>query len=264
VENRKAVGVLLENGEIVHSDDVIINADFGHAATTLFNQRDLNKYRKENLEKKKLSCSTFMLYLGINKPLNLPHHMILFAKDYKQNVNEMTKEMKLSKDPSIYVHHPSKLDPTLAPKGKSALYVLMPVPNLLADIDWELEKLRVKELILSRLEKEPELQDIRHAIEVEKIITPLDWQNEMYVYKGATFSLAHNLSQMMYFRPHNKFEDVDHCYLVGGGTHPGSGLPTIFESAKISASLLNQQYMKDNMKKPKYHSFERGEPVLWK
>jgi len=264
VKEKKAVGVLLENGEMVPSDDVIINADFGHAATNLFKQRDLKKYRKENLEKKKLSCSTFMLYLGINKPLNLPHHMILFADDYKQNVDEMTKEMKLSEDPSIYVHNPSKIDPTLAPKGKSALYVLMPVPNLQADIDWEKEKHGVREKILSRLELEPELHDIRSHIEVGKIVTPLDWQNEMYVYKGATFSLAHNLSQMMYFRPHNKFEDVNHCFLVGGGTHPGSGLPTIFESAKISATLLNQQYVKNNLYKEKQHSLDRKEPVLWK
>ena len=264
VKEKKAVGVLLENGEMVPSDDVIINADFGHAATNLFKQRDLKKYRKENLEKKKLSCSTFMLYLGINKPLNLPHHMILFAEDYKQNVDEMTKEMKLSEDPSIYVHNPSRLDPTLAPKGKSALYVLMPVPNLQADIDWGKEKHGVREKILSVLELEPELHDIRSHIEVEKIVTPIDWQNEMYVYKGATFSLAHNLSQMMYFRPHNKFEDVNHCFLVGGGTHPGSGLPTIFESAKISATLLNQQYVKNNLYKEKQHSLDRKEPVLWK
>jgi phytoene desaturase len=263
VKEKKAVGVLLENGEVVPSDDVIINADFGHAATNLFRQSDLKKYRKVNLEKKKLSCSTFMLYLGINKPLQLPHHTILFAEDYKQNVDEMTKEMKLSEDPSIYVHNPSKLDPTLAPEGKSALYVLMPVPNLQSDINWEDEKQGIRENILSRLEQEPELQDIRAHIEVEKIITPLDWQNEIYVYKGATFSLAHNLSQMMYFRPHNKFEDVDHCYLVGGGTHPGSGLPTIFESAKISATLLNQQYMETTMNKEKQQAIDRREPELW-
>ncbi|MEO2074783.1 MAG: phytoene desaturase family protein [Bacillus sp. (in: firmicutes)] len=263
VKEKKAVGVLLESGEVVSSDDVIINADFGHAATNLFQQSDLKKYRKENLEKKKLSCSTFMLYLGIDKSLQLPHHTILFAKDYKQNVDEMTKEMKLSEDPSIYVHNPSKLDPTLAPEGKSALYVLMPVPNLQSDINWEEEKQGIREKILSRLEQEPELQDIRAHIEVEKIITPLDWQNEIYVYKGATFSLAHNLNQMMYFRPHNKFEDVDHCYLVGGGTHPGSGLPTIFESAKISATLLNQQYMETTLDKQKQQALDRREPELW-
>ncbi|MGM0523308.1 MAG: hypothetical protein ACQER2_04580 [Bacillota bacterium] len=84
---------------------------------------------------------------------------------------------------------------------------------------------------------------MRQHIEIEKIVTPQDWQDEYNVYKGATFNLAHNLSQMMCFRPHNKFEDVDHVFLVGGGTHPGSGLPTIYQSALISARLLDQQYV---------------------
>lgn len=242
VENGIAVGLHLENGEIVETDDVIINADFGHAATHLFDQKDLKKYRKEKVEKKKLSCSTFMLYLGIDAEVELPHHMILFAKDYKKNVDEMTKEMVLSADPSIYVHNPSRIDPTLAPQGKSALMVLMPVPNLQADINWETEKETIKEAMLKRLEQEPGLHDIRKLIETERIITPLDWQNDIYVYKGATFSFAHSLDQMMYSRPHNQFEDVQHCFLVGGGTHPGSGLPTIFESAKISSDLLINQY----------------------
>lgn len=261
VENRRAVGVLLEKGEKIDCEDVILNADFGHAATKLFDQKDLRKYRKDRLEKKKLSCSTYMLYLGVNKPLDLPHHMILFANDYEKNVNDMTKAMKLSEDSSIYVHNPSQLDPTLAPEGKSSLYVLMPVPNLQAYINWELEKEKVREKILTRLEAEPELRDIRSKIEVEKMVTPLEWQNDYYVYKGATFSLAHSLDQMMYFRPHNRFEDVEHCFLVGGGTHPGSGLPTIFESAKISASLLNNQYQK-NVTTNK--TMNAGEPLVWK
>ncbi|MFE8700775.1 phytoene desaturase family protein [Cytobacillus sp. FJAT-54145] len=264
VKQGRAVGLLLENGEKVNGDDVVINADFGHAATNLFEQSDLKKYKRENIEKRKLSCSTYMLYVGVNKPLNLPHHMILFADDYRNNVEDTTKTMVLSEDPSLYVHHPSKLDPTLAPQGKSVLYVLMPVPNLQADIDWDAERENVRERILTLLEREPELKDIRSSIEEEKIITPLDWQNEMYVYKGATFSLAHSLDQMMYFRPHNKFDDVDHCFLVGGGTHPGSGLPTIFESARISSNLLINQYEKKKSYFSKNKGFSQEESSVWK
>ncbi|WP_079707897.1 phytoene desaturase family protein [Paraliobacillus ryukyuensis] len=242
VDNGKATGVQLENGATVQADDVIINADFGYAMTNLFDQNDLRKYKQENLEKKGLSLSTFMLYLGVDDTLDLPHHMVLFADDYKQNVDDITKEGKISSDASIYVHNPSRLDPTLAPTGKSALYVLMPVPNLEASIDWEEQKPLVKEQILDRLEKEPGLAGLREKIEVEKIVSPLEWEKEYYVYRGATFNLSHSLDQMMYFRPHNKFEDVEHCFLVGGGTHPGSGLPTIFQSAIISSDLLQDQY----------------------
>jgi len=75
---------------------------------------------------------------------------------------------------------------------------------------------------------------------VKQALTPKDWE-AFGVYEGATFNLGHNLSQMMYFRPHNQFEELDHVWLVGGGTHPGSGLPTIFESARITTNLLRDR-----------------------
>ncbi len=82
------------------------------------------------------------------------------------------------------------------------------------------------------------MKDLTQQIEVEKVVTPADWQHEMAVFEGATFNLAHTLSQMLYFRPRNKFEELDHCYLAGGGTHPGSGLPTIYESGRITANMI--------------------------
>lgn len=242
VEAGSATGVLLENGESIFADDVVINADYGYAMANLFDQDKLKKHKKEKVDKKRFSLSTFMVYLGVDQKLDLPHHMVLFADDYKQNVEDITKEGRVSEDASIYMHNPSKLDPTMAPEGKSALYVLMPVPNLDAKIDWEKEKPRLREKIIRRIELETGISDFEAHIEVEKIVSPLEWQNDYFVYRGATFNLAHNLDQMMYFRPHNKFEDVDHCFLVGGGTHPGSGLPTIFQSAMISSDLLNKQY----------------------
>ncbi len=245
VENGQAVGVRLEEGTVLQADDVIINADFGYAMTHLFDQRVLRKYKQKRLDKKSFSLSTFMLYLGIDSELDIPHHTVLFANDYKQNVDDITKEGRISEDSSIYLHNPSRLDPTLAPEGKSALYVLMPVPNLDANIDWEKQKPLVREQILARLEKESGLTDIRQKIEVEKVVSPLEWERDYHVYRGATFNLSHSLDQMMYFRPHNKFEDVEHCFLVGGGTHPGSGLPTIFQSAIISSDLLQRQYSVD-------------------
>ncbi len=242
VKDKRAIGVELESGERIDADDVVINADFGYAATSLFEDGLLKKYRPEKLSERRFSCSTYMLYLGLDRPVDLPHHTIFFAKDYKKNVEDLTRLGKLSEDASIYVHNPSVLDPTLAPEGQSALYILMPVPNLDAHIDWEHEEAHVRNQILDRLEREPELKGLRHAIIAEKRLTPLGWQEAHNVYKGATFNLSHDLGQMMILRPHNAFEEVRHCFLVGGGTHPGSGLPTIFESAKITANLLNQQY----------------------
>lgn len=181
-----------------------------------------------------------MLYLGVDGEVDLSHHSVHFADDYRRNVKEITELGVLSEDASIYIHNPSVIDKTLAPPGKSSLYVLMPVPNLSADINWEQERAVVEDWMMERLQQIPQLAGIAGRVEESLFFSPLDWQNQQNVYNGATFNLAHNLGQMMHLRPHNTFEEVRGIWLVGGGTHPGSGLPTIFESAKISARLLRE------------------------
>lgn len=240
VENGKAKGVLLKNGEKIMADYVIINADFAHAMTHIVKEVNRNKYTNKDLYKRDYSCSTFMLYLGLDKEYDIPHHNIIFADDYRKNVMEIAESKVISNDPSFYLHNASITDPTLAPKGKSALYVLVPVPNNSSGIDWDAHKESFRRLVLDKIKEKTELKDIEEHIEAEKVITPLDWEREYGVYKGATFNLSHKLSQMLYFRPHNKFQEFDNCYIVGGGTHPGSGLPTIYESGRISANLILQ------------------------
>ncbi|MBN1232832.1 MAG: phytoene desaturase [Candidatus Coatesbacteria bacterium] len=242
IENGKAIGIELENGNIEKADYVVLNADFGHAMTKLVSESNRKKYTNDMLKKKKYSCSTFMLYLGVNRIYdNIQHHNIFFADDYRKNVDEITKTFALSSDPSFYVQNASITDNTLAPSGKSTIYVLVPVANNFSKIDWQKEAGPFRDLVLDRLEKKAGLTDLKKHIEAEKVMTPFDWENEMDVYNGATFNLGHNISQMLYYRPHNEFEEFKNCYLVGGGTHPGSGLPTIYESGRISASLILQK-----------------------
>ncbi len=240
-------GVKLETGEHRSFDEIVVNADFAHAMTSLIEGSTLTKFSKEKLEMKDYSCSTFMLYLGVNKTYDLPHHLIVFSDDYKKNVEEITKTKILSEDPSIYIHNPSVTDKTLAPTGKSALYILAPVPNNFSLLDWEKHKLEFRKLVLDQIEKKTRYKNLEAHIEEEKMITPLDWDQDIHVYRGATFNLAHHLRQMMYFRPHNQFQELNNCWLVGGGTHPGSGLPTIFESARITArSIVENDQKKRN------------------
>lgn len=236
IENRTVKGVDLEDGSREAADEVIINGDFAHVMTKLVEPGILKKYTPEKLAKKKYSCSTFMIYLGLDKKYDLSHHTIIFSKDYKKNVEEITDSKLLSADPSIYIQNASVTDPTLAPEGKSALYILAPVPNNFSDIGWDNEQQKFRELVLNIIEEKTEFKNLRDHIEVEKVLTPFGWEEDYSVYKGATFNLGHQLSQMMIFRPHNEFEELDHCWLVGGGTHPGSGLPTILESARITAN----------------------------
>lgn len=241
VKNKTATGVILEDGTKIEGDEIIINADFAHAMTTLFEPGLLKKYSRENLLKKKYSCSTFMLYLGLDKLYNEIHHTIHFAEDYHRNTDEIANKKILSEDFSFYIRNASITDPTLAPPGHSALYVLVPVPNNTSHIHWEQIKSDYRNKVIQKIKQRTSMKDLEEHIVEEKCITPLDWE-QMGVFNGATFNLAHNLMQMLYFRPHNKFEEVDRCYLVGGGTHPGSGLPTIFESGRITSELILKKY----------------------
>jgi phytoene desaturase len=242
-EGNSVTGVELAGGERVRADAVVLNADFGHAMTRLVPPERLRKYRPERLAKLDFSCSTFMLYLGVNRSVPLSHHTIVFAKDYRRNVREVFKDKRLpGEDLSFYIHNASVTDPTLAPAGKSALYVLVPVPNQRSGIDWRTEAPEFRRRVLDLIAARTPLDNLEDSIEIEHMITPLDWQTRHHVYEGATFNLAHRLSQMLHRRPHNEFEEFGNCYLVGGGTHPGSGLPVIYESARISANLLAKRF----------------------
>lgn len=244
VENGTARGVVLKGGETVPADAVVINADFAHAMANLVGTA-VPKYSRERLDALKYSCSTFMLYLGIDRCYDIPHHNVFFAGDYRRNIQDIFHNGVLSDDISFYVQNASATDPTLAPVGHSTIYVLVPVPNLSFPLSWEDEKEHYAEKVLALLESRAGLRDLRAHIRASKIITPDDWLNRYHVYRGATFNLAHTLDQMLWFRPRNRFEGLRNCYLVGGGTHPGSGLPTIYESGRISAKMILDAYAKE-------------------
>ena len=241
VSKKNATGVELASGDIINADAVVINADFGHAMQTLFDEGVIRKWSPAKLRNKKYSCSTYMLYLGVDKVYDEPHHQIIFAHDYKENVKDIISRSRVSEDMSVYVRNATVTDPTLAPKGHCALYVLVPTPNMKTTVSWtDAETKAYRDKVIKRIMERTTMKDLDKHITCEKIITPAGWQNERSLFLGATFNLGHTLTQMLYLRPRNKFEEVDHCYLVGGGTHPGSGLPTIYESGRISANLIDR------------------------
>jgi phytoene desaturase len=238
-EGRRAVGVRTDAG-VYPSDAMVVNADFARAMSRLVPDHLRHRWTDQQISRKKFSCSTFMLYLGLDGVYDdVPHHTIFMSENYERNLDEIENRHVLSDDPSFYVQNPSVTDPTLAPKGKSTLYVLVPVTHQHPNVDWRRERERYRALALSKLEQIG-IQGIEKRIRYERVITPLDWDQEFEIHRGATFNLSHNLGQMLHFRPRNRFEDVDGVYLVGGGTHPGSGLPVIFQSALISSRLLLQ------------------------
>ncbi len=239
-EGKRAVGVRTSEG-YYKADAVIVNADFGHAMTRLVPDHLRRRWTDRNIASKRFSCSTFMMYLGLEGRFDsLDHHTIYMAENYVRNVEEIEQGHVLSGDPSFYVQNACVTDPTLAPPGMSTLYVLVPVTHQHPNVDWAKERDRYRGVVLHQLERIG-IPGVERRIRYERIVTPADWEG-MGIYRGATFSLAHNLGQMLHLRPRNRFDDLERVYLVGGGTHPGSGLPVIFESARISTRLLLEDF----------------------
>lgn len=237
-QGRRPTAVHTSSGTY-QADSVIINADFSQAMKDLVPNAIRKRWTDEKISKKKFSCSTFMLYLGIRGRYDdLPHHTIHIATDYERNLHQIENSFELPDDPSFYVQNASVTDPTLAPEDGSTLYILVPVPHSHRNIEWDAETCaRYRELALDQL-RHVGLDDVRERIVTERMITPKTWSEKFGLYRGATFNLAHNLGQMLHKRPHNRFEDLEGVYLVGGGTHPGSGLPVIYESSRITCKQL--------------------------
>jgi phytoene desaturase len=247
----RRVTALRTDEQTYEADAFVVNADFADWMSKTVPNRLRRRWSDEKLANKKYSCSTFMLYLGIEgKYEDLPHHNIHISSDYENNLREIEVEHVLSEDPSFYVQNPTVTDDSLAPKGCSGLYVLVPVTHQHANVDWSVESDRFREVTLDAMAAIG-LHDLRDRIRVEHRITPADWQTDYAVYRGATFNLAHNLGQMLHNRPRNRFEELEGVYLVGGGTHPGSGLPVIYESSRITSRLLLQD-LKSGRRPAKY------------
>lgn len=254
---RRVTAAVTDRGRYA-ADAVVVNADFAAAMQKLVPDRLRRRWSDQRIAGKKFSCSTFMLYLGVRGRYdNLAHHTIHIAKDYDRNLIEIEDQHVLSEDPSLYIHNPSIVDPSLAPPGHSSLYVLVPVSHVHDNIDWTAARATYREAVLDKLETLG-MPDIRTRIVWEHSLTPRDWQDEHAIYRGATFNLAHNLAQMLHQRPRNRFEEFERMYLVGGGTHPGSGLPVIYESSRITSRLLlrDLQMNSDFIRAPKSPSAE--------
>lgn len=236
-ENRQAVGVRTSKGS--HAlDALVINADFARAMTRLVPDRLRNRWKNRRIARKSFSCSTFMLYLGIEGLYDrVGHHTIYLDEKYQQNLKDIEERHVLSESPSFYVQNACVTDPSLAPAGMSTLYVLVPVTHQHPNVDWSSEKQRFRDRVIASLSRVG-ITGLEERIRFEQVVTPQDWDEEYQIHLGAVFNLSHCLSQMLHLRPRNRFEDLEGVYLVGGGTHPGSGLPVIFESARMTSKLV--------------------------
>jgi phytoene desaturase len=177
--------------------------------------------------------SLFVWYFGTKRQYpGLAHHTIMLGPRYKELLEDIFDHKVLADDFSLYLHRPTATDPSLAPDGCDAFYVLSPVPNRLGTTDWKAHAEVYKKKIQDLLERTV-MPELGASIVSERLLTPQDFQDRLLSFRGAAFGMEPVLMQSAYFRPHNASEDIERLYLVGAGTHPGAGLPGVLSSARV-------------------------------
>jgi phytoene desaturase len=238
VEDGAAVGVETAAGEQIRSDAVVSNAEAANTYRKLIPAEHRRRNSDRHIESLRYSMSLFVLYFGTRKQYpDVRHHTIILGERYRGLLNDIFKNKKLSDDFSLYLHRPTATDPSMAPAGCDAFYVLAPVPNQLSGIDWKTAAKPYRDRIMKFLD-ERYLPGLMDNLVTERMLTPLDFETTLNSYLGSGFSVEPIFRQSAWFRPHNESEDVRNLFLVGAGTHPGAGMPGVLSSAKIAEKLV--------------------------
>ncbi|MCC5811923.1 MAG: phytoene desaturase [Ectothiorhodospiraceae bacterium] len=235
----RITGLRTRDGWQAEFDAVASNADVMHTYGRLLRDNPRGVSQARSLARRSYSMSLFVIYFGLRRVHpELQHHMVLFGPRYRELIKDIFDGPDLPEDFSLYLHAPTVTDPGLAPEGCSAYYVLSPVPHLgKADVDWEREGPRYADRILDYLERH-HIPGLREDLVTMRLLTPLDFRDELNSHLGSAFSVEPVLTQSAWFRPHNRDSRLRNLYLVGAGTHPGAGIPGVVGSARATAGLM--------------------------
>jgi phytoene desaturase len=238
VHNRIAQGVKTEKTHYP-ADLVVSNADFAHTYRDLIKKSERKKWNDRTVDNLDYSMSAFLLYLGVKKQYpELLHHTLILSERYKGLVSDIFDKKILPDDFSMYLHVPTRTDKDMAPEGCESMYVLVPVANLLANINWDEQKETYGDKIIDFLEKDFGLKDLRKNLEVKVLFTPKDFARTQNAHLGSAWGVEPTLMQSAYFRPHNRSEDISNLYFVGASTHPGAGVPGVLLTAETTESVI--------------------------
>ncbi len=235
----RATGVRTASGWSERFDMVVSNGDIMHTYRDLLGTSARGRKAARALERKSFSPSLFLIHFGVRGSWpGIPHHMILFGPRYEGLLTDIYKHGVLPQDFSLYLHHPSITDPSMAPEGCSTFYALAPVPHLgKAPLDWEQLQESYADRILDEIERRL-MPGLKERIVTRFHYTPVDFARDLSAHMGSAFSLEPLLTQSAWFRTHNRDDVIRNLYFVGAGTHPGAGIPGVVGSAKATAALM--------------------------
>ena len=235
VNEKHARGVVV-SGECLKADAILANADLPYVYQDLLPQDGQIK----KLSQKRYSCSVISFFWGVDKPYeSLGAHTLFLADDYRENFVSIIQDLGLPENPSLYIHAPARLDPTMAPKGQDTLIAIVPVGHMSenGNQDWGAIRDEARQHVFRRL-RALDIQDLEEHIKFEVNFTPLSWRKRYNLVKGSTHGLCHNLTQMGYFRPDYQHRQYHNLYFTGASTRPGTGLPSAMVSGRQSAQRI--------------------------
>ncbi len=234
----RATGVRLASGALMSADVVVSNADSASTYRYLVAPEHRRRWTDTRIEKARYSMSLFVWYFGTRRQYpDVAHHTIALGPRYKELLGDIFDRKLLAEDFSMYLHRPTATDPSLAPPGCDAFYVLSPVPHMQSGTDWQAMAEPYRQALERRLQ-DTLLPGLKDEVISSRVLTPLDFQDRLSSFRGAAFGLEPVLTQSAWFRPHNRSEELDRLYLVGAGTHPGAGLPGVLSSARVLDTIV--------------------------
>jgi len=238
VENGRANGVVIADG-FQEADAVISNAHFAHTYSDLIKPKARKKWSDRKVKNLSYGMSCFLMYMGVRKQYpRLLHHTLILSERYRELVSDIFDRKILADDFSMYLHVPTRSDEEMAPPGCESMYVLIPVPNLAGDIDWDEMAQPYADRVLKFLEEDFGMEDLRANIDVLELFTPKDFAEQRNNYLGSAWGVEPRMTQTASFRPRNRSEDVENLYLVGASTHPGAGVPGVMLTAETTEKLV--------------------------
>ena len=238
IADGKVVGVTLAGGERIAADIVVSNADAAWTYRHMVDPVHRRRWTDRKIGRMRHSMGLFVWYFGTKcRYEDVPHHTILMGPRYRELLDDIFKNKVLAEDFSLYLHRPTATDPSLAPPGCDAFYVLAPVPNLEGTTDWTTQAEPYRRRIAAYL-SDTMLPNLEANVVTSRMMTPLDFEDRYLSFRGAAFGPEPVLLQSAWFRPVNRSEDIEHLYLVGAGTHPGAGVPGVLSSARILDAVV--------------------------
>ncbi|MEM8604073.1 MAG: phytoene desaturase family protein, partial [Cyanobacteria bacterium P01_H01_bin.121] len=241
-----ATGLTLAGGETLAADAIVSNADWANTYRKLIDPKYRFWNREARVKLTKQSMSLFVIYFGFKAAAQdtekLKHHTIILGPRYEELLKDIFGRKILAKDFSQYMHVPTMTDPSLAPEGHHAAYTLLPVPHNGSGLNWDEVGPKLMETVFSFLDERGYLPGLRDRLVYQSFITPDYFEHTLNSHLGNAFGPEPVLAQSAFFRPHNRSEDISNLYLVGAGTQPGAGTPSVMMSAKMAARLVAEDF----------------------